>query len=191
MNLHLRDKIGPLQAWQWLAALLAILLAWRYMAARKAGTSSSTTTAAGATTPTGTPPVVVNTFGDMGGGFPSSGPTTSSAAPAAAPQPTGNPYQVAVSDVADEQIAEAAGIPQSWLAYAGSDPNAANPNAAKMGYTPPTDLPTINPGGAPAIYLGLANKVAPAGAQTVYGQTREGTITAAKQWSQHYVMGQG
>ncbi len=188
-DLPLKQQLGPLKVWQWLGAVTVAALAYYEWKKRQNPTAASTTSTVGSTTPVGVPPVVVNTFGGP------SGATTSSPTPTQAPQPTGGtataPYQLAVSDVADEQLAQQEGIPQSWLVYAGSDPNQSNPNAAKMGYSPPTDLPMINPSGAPAIYVGLANKVAPSGAQTLYGQNRQQTQTLLRQWTQHYVQGQG
>lgn len=191
MNLHLTEKAGPLKVWQWLALVTLALLGWRVLAARKSSARSSTSsTTATSTTPVGVPPVVVNTFGGSGQ-YGASGPTTSSPTPPAAPQPTRNPYQVAVSDQADEAIALSAGIPKSWLVYAGSDPYAGKPNALQQGWVQPSDLPMLDPAGATPVYVGLANQVAPAGAQKVFGQNRQQTTEAVKQWSQHYVMGQG
>jgi hypothetical protein len=195
MALDLKRKVGPLPEWAWGASVagagVAFILWKRHKAAQLAAATPTTTTAGSSTTGALT---AVPAGDGGGGGYSYAGgagyPVASYPSSGAANAPTATHPYLDLADIADEQLAEQVGIPQSWLAYVGSDPNASSATASN-GYGPPTDLPQAAalPAGSVQAYGGLANKLAPAGAPTVYGATRNGTPNAFTQWYQSVLAG--
>jgi hypothetical protein len=197
VNLNLKEKVGPLPKWAWGAGMVGAgvgYILWKRHKANAAATvaSTATTTSAGSTAAGADTAVPAGDSGGGGYGYAGGSGYPVQVAPttAAANAPTATHPYLDLADIADEQLAESVGIPQSWLAYVGSDPNASTATAAN-GYGVPTDLPQAAalPAGSVQAYGGLANKLAPAGAATVYGATRNGTPNAFTEWYQSVLAG--
>jgi hypothetical protein len=195
MAIDLKRKVGPLPEWAWGASAVGAVagfILWKRHKANVAAAAGPTTTAAGSTA---TGALTAVPAGDSGtGGYSYAGgagyPVQAVASTGAANAPTATHPYLALADVADETLAQQVGIPQTWLAYVGSDPNASSATASN-GYGAPTDLPQAAalPAGSILAYGGLANKLAPAGAATVYGATRNGTPQSFSEWYQSVLAG--
>lgn len=195
LDLNLKEKVGPLPKWAWAGGIVGVgvgYILWKRHKANATASATATTTTAGSDATGAYTAVPAGSAG--GGGYSYAGgagyPVQTVPDTGAANAPTATHPYLALADVADEQLAEQVGIPQNWLAYVGSDPNASSATASN-GYGPPTDLPQAAsvPAGSVIAYGGLANKLAPAGAATVFGATRNGTPNAFTEWYQSVLAG--
>lgn len=166
-------KVGGIDQKVLVAAAVATVIL-TYLLWRRSRSSSASST--DSTTANGLGGQPFSADGGGGGGS-SQGSTSSSSGTSSTSGAAPSPIAV-VSDKADELIAEANGFLPSQIRYAGSDPNAGNPNAAALGYDAPTDLATYNPAtDAGAFDLGLAGNLNN-GLQAITGADR--TQTAAE-----------
>lgn len=83
------QKIGPLPMWAWVGIAAAILVVWRYMAAKNASAASNASTAAATTAADQVPQFVNQTYTTVTA--PGSPGTTPTPAPTPTPTPTPTP----------------------------------------------------------------------------------------------------
>lgn len=187
----LTKKVGPMPIWAWGASATgAALIFFLYMKHRNANasTASSPTGMANASPSYAAVPAGGGSGYYYDGSYPvaSTGDTGSAGAGSANAGVPSHPY-LAISDIADLQQAIQAGIPQDWLAYAGTDPKQAEATKDPT-YAPPQGLSLVSalPSGSAVAYGGVANQIAAENAPKVYGATRNGTLKAMQQWYQAY-----
>ena len=151
--------------------LLLVLLAYLQYRRMKASASSSTTAATTANGLGGQPAFSPDSSGGGGGG---SGTGSTFTGGTSGGGGSTSPIAV-VADQADAAIALANGFLPSQIRYAGSDPNASNPNAAALGYDPASQYATYNPAtDAGAFNLGLSGTLGN-GLQSITGANRQQT----------------